>query len=168
MESSLAIANYFIQKSIDDCLPVTPMKLLKLAYISHGWHLGLTGKPLISDSIQAWKYGPVINNIYQYFKKYGDSAVTEKAYFQTSTGAFSPYSLNDLNLNHFLDKIWEVYKNFSGLELSALTHQQNTPWDIIWNQFEGSTFQGALIPNNIIESHYKDLANANRAKQYSN
>lgn len=168
MESSFAIANYFIQKSIDDCVPITPMKLLKLVYITHGWHLGLTGKPLISDSVQAWKYGPVVPAIYQYFRSYGDASITEKAHFQTSDGTYCEYSLKDSNLPSFLDRIWEVYRDFSGIQLSSLTHESNTPWDIIWNKFEGSTFEGAVIPNNIIEKHYKDLANANRGRLQKN
>jgi uncharacterized phage-associated protein len=167
METSLSIANHFIQKSTDNCVPLTPMKLLKLVYISHGWYLGLSGKPLISDQVQAWKYGPVVPQLYQYFKKFGDSAITEKAYYQTKEGSYY-YTLSDTNLATFLDKVWNVYCNFSGLELSALTHEKDTPWDLIWNKFNGSTFQGAIIPDNIIEQHYKAMVNANRAKHQSN
>jgi len=38
--------------------PLTPMQVLKLAYIAHGWQLGLHGRPLINEPVEAWKYGP--------------------------------------------------------------------------------------------------------------
>jgi len=63
METPLAVANYFIKKSQDDGIAVTPMQLVKLVYIAHGWHLGLHHSQLLTESIQAWKYGPVIPSV---------------------------------------------------------------------------------------------------------
>lgn len=164
MESSLAIANYFIQKSIDTGNTISPMKLVKLVYISHGWYLGLADKPLISDEVQAWKYGPVIPPVYQQFKKYGDSPITEKAYYRNQEKLYY-YSLNDPLVASFLDKVWEVYSNYSGIQLSSLTHEPNTPWDIIWNKYNGSTFYGASIPNNIIKEHYKAMIDGDTTRK---
>lgn len=35
------------------------IKLYKLCYFAHGWHLAWTGKPLFREELQAWVYGPV-------------------------------------------------------------------------------------------------------------
>ena len=67
----IAVANFFIQKSIETGLEVTPMKLLKLVYIAHGWSLGLFGEPLIDEAVVAWTYGPVIPDLYKVLKDYG-------------------------------------------------------------------------------------------------
>ena len=47
-----------------------PMKLQKLLYYCQGYSLGLTGKPLFNDHIEAWKYGPVVRKVYQEYKQY--------------------------------------------------------------------------------------------------
>ena len=58
MYQPLTISNYFIQKLHETGSPVTAMKLIKLVYIAHGWHLALeNGKSLISEAVMAWKYG---------------------------------------------------------------------------------------------------------------
>jgi hypothetical protein len=36
-ETAAAIANYFIDKALEDDRELTPMKLIKLVYLAHGW-----------------------------------------------------------------------------------------------------------------------------------
>lgn len=60
MYSSFDIAKKILKLAKKDGVSVDTMKLLKLVYITHGWYLGFNEEPLISDEIQAWKYGPVI------------------------------------------------------------------------------------------------------------
>lgn len=158
MENSLAIANFFINKANEEGIELTPMKLSKLVYIAHGWHLALTGKPLINEGAQAWKYGPVIPSIYHAFKHYGNRQVSEPAYIFTKDSMIYP-TIEDESKIPFLNKIWDVYKNYTGLQLSTLTHQANTPWDIIWNKQGGKRRDSAPISNNLIQEHYKEKAN---------
>ena len=42
---------------------VTPLKLQKLLYYCQGYALAFTGKPLFLEPIEAWRFGPVVNNI---------------------------------------------------------------------------------------------------------
>lgn len=49
---------------------ISPMKLIKLVYISHGINLAVLGKPLFNEDVMAWQYGPVIVSIYEKVKKY--------------------------------------------------------------------------------------------------
>ena len=65
MHDSNKIANEFLRLAKESGQSLTPMQLLKLVFIAHGWMLGLYGEPLISDDVQAWKYGPVIPDLYQ-------------------------------------------------------------------------------------------------------
>lgn len=58
-----------------DEFDVTPLKLQKLLYYCQGYALALTGKPLFSDPIEAWKYGPVVESVYQTYKKYGSCPI---------------------------------------------------------------------------------------------
>ena len=72
--STQDIANYFLQKGEKDPT-MTPMKLIKLVYIAHGWNLGLTGKPLVSEDAEAWKYGPVFPSLYNKYRGFKDGKI---------------------------------------------------------------------------------------------
>lgn len=57
---------------------LTPLQINKLVYISHGWTLGFLGTPLIENGvaqIEAWKYGPVVVNLYHMLKGYGNHPI---------------------------------------------------------------------------------------------
>lgn len=153
MENSLAIANYFIKKALAEGVDLTPMKLLKLVYIAHGWHLGIEGEPLIGEAVEAWQYGPVIPTVYNAFKKYGNEGIKEPAYIFEGFRIVTPMIENETT-KVFLDKIWDVYKKYNGLQLSSLTHQIDTPWDRVWNKEDGKKRASAKIPNNYIQQHY--------------
>jgi uncharacterized phage-associated protein len=151
MHNPISVANYFIQKSLNDGTELTPMKLVKLVYIAHGWHLALNaGQPLLTDGIQAWKYGPVVPKVYHAFKKYENSRIP---CLESVSGEVP--MIAEPALTAFLDKIHDVYKKFNGLQLSTLTHQPNTPWDIVWNQQNGKSSKSVIIPNDIIRAHYE-------------
>ena len=159
MKTALEIANYFIEKSLDSGVELTPMKLNKLVYIAHGWYLGLSDRPLIGEAAQAWKYGPVIPSIYHRFKYYGGSQVTS---LESANDMVTIPEVRDEELKEFLQRIWDVYGNLSGLQLSSLTHQEGTPWSVTREKFNSREDGGAMIPNDLIKQHYKEKVNARR------
>ncbi len=48
---SLAVANFFVEKSISTGIELTPMKVIKMVYIAHGWHLAIKNSPLIAEAV---------------------------------------------------------------------------------------------------------------------
>jgi uncharacterized phage-associated protein len=147
------IANFFIRKGIEENNPLNPMQVIKLTYIAHGWYLALTDKPLISELVEAWKFGPVIYSLYHRLKHYYDNPVTQE--IQVDNGeAFN----QDSETQRFLGGIWDNYKNYTGIELSALTHAQNTPWQETIKPFKlaGYIPPNLIISNDVIKRHYKD------------
>ncbi len=129
------------------------MKLVKMVYISHGWYMALFDRELINEPAIAWKYGPVIESVYNGFKKFGKSQIT----------SYSPVVKVDKELTTedklFLNRIWEVYSPFDGLQLSTMTHQPNTPWD--------KTERFNIIPNQLIKSHFKEKSQKPRGQETS-
>jgi len=127
------------------------MKLMKLVYIAHGWNLAYLDDPLIFERVQAWQYGPVIESLYRGFKRFGNSPVT--------MGAFSeslPVAIDQCEPSfNILKKVWEKYSPVPALGLSSLTHKSGTPWDIIWNEQGGKDRKGAVIPDSLIQTFYK-------------
>lgn len=163
MQSAIAVANYFINKSLETGRPITPMQLVKLVYISHGWYLGHTGEPLIPEVVEAWKYGPVIPSVYHKFKSYGDTPIksqAEELHVVNDEIIFLFPNVTDESAKKLLENVWNAYSNLDGLQLSTLTHQKGTPWDVIWNERGGKDFKSEPIPNDLIEKHYKEKINA--------
>lgn len=122
--SSIQIANYFIKKSIDINKPITQMKLQKLIYFAHGWSLALRNEPLINESIEAWKYGPVVPSIYQLFKTYGNNPIVnlQKDFFGNTP------IVSDQDAIDILDLVWDLYSDLSPIQLSNVTHEIDSPW----------------------------------------
>ena len=76
--SSEKIANFFLGLAQKEQVELTPLKLQKLLYFAHGWHLVLDsdGDPLLDEDIEAWKYGPVVPSIYHKFKEFRNNPET--------------------------------------------------------------------------------------------
>lgn len=138
------IAEWFLIRAASEGECLTQMKLQKLVYFAHGWHLGIYAEPLIADHIEAWRWGPVIKALYSRYADYG------------SRGLPSPHEIHgdiDGRTDALLNKIWSEYKKHSARELSAMTHNPNTPWS---NTYE-DVRPMRIIPNDLIEQHYKRL-----------
>jgi uncharacterized phage-associated protein len=154
MYNSFQIANYFLLLGQKTGIEITPMKIIKLCYIAHGWHLGFTSKPLLDETIYAWKYGPVIDTLYDRFKEYGSSPI-RTLYSPDWNGGNYPLPDQSSSINSFLDSIWKAYGKYDGITLSAMTHQKDTPWYKVWHEEGGRNKRQIPIPNNYIEEHYK-------------
>ena len=151
-QSSL-LSRFFIEHAKQNRVrDLTPMKLVKLVYIAHGWVLCFTDKPLLFERIQAWKYGPVVPGVYHEFKRFGDSAIP-----YGMAGFLPELNTDDPKVLAALDGVWNGYRGFSGTQLSTMTHKLNTPWFETWHNQGGSDCRGAVIDNQIIRQHYVDL-----------
>lgn len=154
------VANCFLQKDFaDGKATITPMKMQKLIYFLHGWHLAITGQPVISEEFRAWQYGPVEENLYHILKKYRGSPID--AYLKEEQGGKEvalAVSKNEEMFHKILDMVWEKYNHFSAIQLSSLTHKAEAPWDIVFNHRDDL----ATIPNNMIKQYFdKRIAHAN-------
>lgn len=155
-ESSLSIAEFFIRKAGEEGVPLRPMKLLKLVYLAHGWHLGLTGQPLISDTVEAWQYGPVIPVLYHQVKLFRNQPIAAAAV---------NFPKCPETLRVFLDSVWSAYKGYTDGQLSTLTHEARSPWDIAWNDMNGCNCRGTQIPEETMREFYRGKAEDARRQQ---
>lgn len=146
------IANELIRLATAEGRGLTPMQLVKLTYIAHGWSLALLGRPLIGDHVEAWKYGPVIPSLYQYVKQYGSAPVTSPI----PVTLFSRAQSLDATDEALVRDVYAKYGKLTGIQLSHLTHKPGTPW---FNVFDPDGW-GIQIPNELIQRHYQELAQA--------
>ncbi|WP_171232993.1 Panacea domain-containing protein [Ruegeria sp. HKCCA4812] len=148
MHDARYIANRFIELARQDGNVLTPMQLLKLVYIAHGWMLGLYGVPLIRDRVEAWKFGPVIPKLYHAVKHCKDGPVIQTLNVVEEELVPAEETL--------LQEVYEIYGDISGVGLSNLTHQAGTPWDRVY--VEG--ISNIPISNDIVQEHYHALSEA--------
>ena len=170
--SAKAIANYFLDIAKRDGKTLQPMKIQKLVYIAHGWHLALLDKPLIEDPVEAWRWGPVIKDLYHEFKEFGRTPITKKATdlnFEEKPGGGIRIKFETPNLEQcsddpdtakaFLERVWKVYGTFTSTQLSNMTHKKGAPWDKTMEQRE------LRISDDLIKDHFQELAKKNAARQ---
>jgi len=146
---SRAIANIFVEKFQQDNKQLTITQLVKLVYFAHGWTLGYTGEPLISDPVEAWRYGPVVPLVYKTFRPQG-VIIYKKA---APENGDEPYAVDGELTGSERNIIDGVYRNYSNLpinKLSALTHIWGAPWHRYYNSKEIQ-----VIENEAIREYYK-------------
>jgi uncharacterized phage-associated protein len=141
-------ANLLLSKGDRDNIPIDPMKLQKLLYLAHGWHLAHLDASLIYQDFQAWAYGPVIPDIYREFKAYGAAPINGHAPAVNDSQTLSPAS------ESLCESVWQTYKGFTGVQLSALTHEPGYAWDAARRELSGWTWGSPSIPNETIRSEF--------------
>jgi uncharacterized phage-associated protein len=139
---------------------VTPLKLQKLIYFLHGWHLVFTDTPAVSERFYAWKYGPVLDSVYREFRHFGSAAITSYATeFDPTVNENIAYVVGDdtddgKRFNEVLKNVLKSYEHLNGLQLSALSHAEGSPW--------AKASQNSVIEDTAIQQYFSKLSAAKK------
>ena len=120
MASALEVAKYIVQESLDRNSPVSNLKLQKLLYFVQGSSLAVNGMPAFDDEIVAWKYGPVVENVYYTYSMYGANDIIPPCEEEVTLSS---------NLKSIIDFVLSSLLPLSAIELVNETHKYNSPWD---------------------------------------
>lgn len=145
-----SVANEFLKLAQDAGRALTNMQLQKLVYIAHGYSLAILHRPLIKQAVQAWKFGPVVDVLYESLRQYGAGVVREPI----EDAPREKFSEEDRAL---IASVLNAYGRFSGPQLSTMTHREGTPWREVYNPH--AFFNNDQIPSRLIEQHYTKLLN---------
>ena len=159
--SAKAIANYYISKYKKT--GISPLKIQKLVYLAHAWHLAFHDEPLVQDEYaEAWAHGPVFSSLYHEFKYRGRLPINHLATDIDWDGeeTIPDVPKDDHETVRLLDRVWEVYGDRSGFQLSSLTHQDDSPWH--QTRVETGGRKNANIPDKRIKEHYKKRLEHNK------
>lgn len=96
---------------------ISPMKLQKLAYYAKVWLLVTQQQPHINAQFKKWAYGPVNQEIYIEYKRYGSEYIP-------AGGASVHLTESQKEIIKF---ILDNYVDYSAFALSAMTHNED-PW----------------------------------------
>ncbi len=125
------VAKYILTK-----VPCTHLKLEKLVYMCYADYLCETQSKLFEDKIFAYRLGPVIESVYEKYKKSGLDCleVEDDTFMYDETTKKMPSRSRILSAEDGLkklisiDKTLEKYSKYSASELVDMTHQTDTPW----------------------------------------
>lgn len=143
MARALNVARYMIHLNNSKNAPtnLTNLKIQKLLYYSFGMHRVINDENLFDENIYAWKYGPVIKEVYDVYKKYGYSNIEDDYWYE------------DYNLTEeeeiTIQNTWEQLGQLPANVLVEMTHNEN-PWIDAWN----NNYNKIINPN-IIEEYFR-------------
>lgn len=151
--SAPLVAYAFVKKGLESGKPVTQMKLQKMVYFAHGYHLAKYGEPLIKEDFEAWQFGPVAPSIYNEFNLHGSDPIVieEPPKLEQELRNLSPEAWDAINYT------WDATKNLSAYKLSNWTHKTGSPWAAAYQP----NIMGTIIPNNAIKTYFTQFLSAN-------
>ena len=150
MYTAITIADEILKIAKRNDTALTPMQLVKLVYIAHGFALAILNRDLFKDRIEAWKYGPVIPELYHATKQYGRNPIPASKIKDEEP------SVVDKETRALLEDVFAKYGHLSAFALSNLTHRPGSPWDLVYRD----GYMNIEIPDDIIRQHYREKLDA--------
>lgn len=118
--SAMDIAMYVIEYANERNKPITNLYLQKILYYIQANELVETGEPIFNESIMAWKYGPVVEEVYSFFSSFGSSTIKYNNIF------YNAKSIENV-VKERINKIVDIKMDIPAWELVQKTHEE-APW----------------------------------------
>lgn len=123
--------------------PISNMKLQKLLYYEQGYHLACFDEPLFNEDIEAWKFGPVVPQIYEKYKCHQDQPIMPEDGEVQMSGQHYELFYN----------VFTFFNKYSAFGLMEKTHNE-LPW--LETSKNGSEFNH-VIPKALISEFFKTV-----------
>ena len=136
--SAKDVALYFIKKGSsagkyeDDSYGITNLRLQKLLFYAQAEYLKKNSKKLFKEGVQAWQYGPVVKEVYDWLKHCGAYNISD---FDIDDSDCN--DIDDKHVREFLDDIWARYSKYSAWFLSERSHEKGSAWDKTYRDGDG-------------------------------
>lgn len=144
------VANYIVWRANAMGNPVTHLKLQKLLYYVVAKYLQTHNKPLITEDVVKWQYGPVIKKVYHQFKILGSLEITELSEYIESKDPHKPFVVKwadvdgnvqalsqDNNFTQVANTVIDDLLPFSAFTLVDITHAEPA-----WRDYEHEILRG--------------------------
>ena len=107
---------------------------------------------MFAERFEAWKYGPVVDDVYQAFRDYGPNPI--KRYMPDTNGRYQIIDLSsDPGFRTCFDHVWNLYASKTGIELSKITHEPVSAW------YPAAAENQLFLSDEDIKKEMKDRAN---------
>lgn len=152
-----SVANTILSLAEDYEFSISQLSLQKILYFVHGKYLTETGKPLLSGSFEAWRYGPVHPTIYSAFKSFGSNPIIGRATIRNLNSKIDVVVTepSDPKLRLFIRQTASAYLSMPPGRLVDLSHAPNSPWDVATLASGTDRRFGSRITNDQIFSRFR-------------
>ena len=120
------LALYIVNKCMNEGCPVTNLQLQKILYYIQVEFLKKKGVLIFEDSIEAWKFGPVIPRVYFAYSHFGAMPI-----YCDSNSAIDNISIHDKAL---IDSVTNSKKDLPPWALVTDTHMPGKAWSRAYTQ----------------------------------
>lgn len=154
--SAMDVAKYIIatfyskDKEIDEGVSegISNLKLQKLLYFCQAFALAKQGRPMFKEELYAWKYGPVVKEVYEAYKEHKNNPLPEPAATANDT------ALSDTD-KEIVDEMLETFSGYSAIRLMNITHSHK-PWKNLEKKVEKGE-RDIIIPQKAIKKYYEPI-----------
>ena len=154
-----AIANAIYEFGLERGLTFTNLQMQKFVYLAHGYFLRATGKPLSTESFEAWDFGPVSRTLYNSLKTLGDEKMLRRI------EGFDPIrrrsvlirEVSDPTAKEAVRRVVDIYGMWSAFDLVQLTHSFGSPWSRAMEQAVSRANLGMKIEDDLIINYFEGL-----------
>ncbi|MDO7884269.1 Panacea domain-containing protein [Hymenobacter cheonanensis] len=136
------VAEYLLRLSDEEANDITNLKLQKLVYYVQGFSLAAYDEKLFDEPIQAWRYGPVVADLYHYYKDNGSQVIFPDPSYEF-TQDFTPEQ------EELMKEVNNIYGQYSGVKLMHLTHEER-PW------MEAQEKGASIINTQTMQDYFKE------------
>lgn len=137
--------NEYTKQYPEDVESLTHLKIQKLLYYAQGVHLAYTGYELFPEEILAWEHGPVIKEVYDTYKPYGNKPIEYN--WEDDDSEIIDLLNENVQSRNVLETVFDDFGKYSALELRNMTHNER-PWK--------NTNLNSVIDKNIIKDFFKE------------
>ncbi len=143
MKDAILISEYLL-----GAMPIDNLKLQKLLYYSQAVHLVCNNRePLFHNKIEAWRYGPVVPDVYHKYKSYGFDIIDIEN---------NDSNLEDMHIEknelETLDMVLAYYGEMSSMQLVSRTHNEK-PWLEVYEPSK----KNKVITNESLYNYFVDV-----------
>lgn len=155
------ISDYLLATAkLEHDIDLDQLQLNKLCYLVNGFTLRERDEPAFYNDVEAWKYGPVVPEVYKMYRVYGDKPITKLDICRTPLDDSEAVRARQEDLISIIgDEIASIssgvlkaYGQCTGGQLILMTHSKNTPWKKAYKPGRNN-----VIPTKEIKQFYRNL-----------
>lgn len=136
------------------------LQLNKLCYLVNGFTLQEREDPAFRNEVEAWRYGPVVPEVYETYRDYGDKPITALDMCRTSLEDSKAVAERWGELVSIIGRdvaaiaygVVKEYGRYRGWDLVDMTHKKRTPWKKAYRPGRNN-----VIPTDAIRQFYRNL-----------
>ena len=136
--NAMHVARYIIDKCSRERNPISNLQLQKILFFIQREYLQRFRMPSFNGVIEAWKFGPVVPNVYYQFSGYGASPIT------LTYNNLDPIDDDD---QENMDPVIESLRRMDPWDLVNETHKSGGSWENIFQKGQGNK---KIIPPELI------------------